>query len=169
MWGPLGEFVIAGHENGEINQISAKVKHRAEAQVAELAHDSYVMWCVSVCHLLAVWGDPEESQGALQAHQRHPDLSGPDHVHQRLQGQHCKGENLLTESLLSKNSAAALFSLRLSETPESIVQLFVFTVSLQLFDSSSLDHIKTFKTERPVNSAAISPIMDHVRGQIIES
>uniref|UniRef100_A0AAQ6ILM1 Eukaryotic translation initiation factor 3 subunit I n=1 Tax=Anabas testudineus TaxID=64144 RepID=A0AAQ6ILM1_ANATE len=32
----------------------------------------------------------------------------------------------------------------------------------KLFDSSSLDHIKTFKTERPVNSAAISPIMDHV-------
>ncbi len=25
MWGPLGEFVIAGHENGEINQYSAKV------------------------------------------------------------------------------------------------------------------------------------------------
>lgn len=35
-------------------------------------------------------------------------------------------------------------------------------VSSQLFDSTSLDHIKTFKTERPVNSAAISPIMDHV-------
>lgn len=37
VWGPLGEFVIAGHENGEINQISAKVKHHAEAEVAELA------------------------------------------------------------------------------------------------------------------------------------
>ncbi|KAJ8268228.1 hypothetical protein COCON_G00134000 [Conger conger] len=24
VWGPLGEFVIAGHENGEINQFSAK-------------------------------------------------------------------------------------------------------------------------------------------------
>lgn len=33
----------------------------------------------------------------------------------------------------------------------------------QLFDSSTLDHIKSFKTERPVNSAAISPICDHVR------
>ncbi|XP_030268154.1 eukaryotic translation initiation factor 3 subunit I isoform X2 [Sparus aurata] len=55
VWGPLGEFVIAGHENGEINQFSAK-----------------------------------------------------------------------------------------------------------LFDSASMDHIKSFKTERPVNSAAISPIMDHV-------
>ncbi|KAG7245214.1 hypothetical protein INR49_023780 [Caranx melampygus] len=32
----------------------------------------------------------------------------------------------------------------------------------KLFDCTSLDHIKTFKTERPVNSAAISPIMDHV-------
>lgn len=25
VWGPLGEFVIAGHENGEIAQFSAKV------------------------------------------------------------------------------------------------------------------------------------------------
>lgn len=25
VWGPLGEFVNAGHENGEINQFSAKV------------------------------------------------------------------------------------------------------------------------------------------------
>lgn len=25
VWGPLGEFVIAGHENGEFNQFSAKV------------------------------------------------------------------------------------------------------------------------------------------------
>lgn len=25
VWGPLGDFVIAGHENGEINQFSAKV------------------------------------------------------------------------------------------------------------------------------------------------
>uniref|UniRef100_A0AAQ4NVJ4 Serine-threonine kinase receptor-associated protein n=1 Tax=Gasterosteus aculeatus aculeatus TaxID=481459 RepID=A0AAQ4NVJ4_GASAC len=32
----------------------------------------------------------------------------------------------------------------------------------KLFDSASLEHIKTFKTERPVNSAAISPNMDHV-------
>lgn len=136
--------MIAGHENGEINQISAKVKHRAEAKVAELAHDSYVTWRVSVCRLLAVWGDPEESQGALQAHQRHPDLSGPDHVHQRLQGQHCKGENLLTESLPSKNSAAALFSLRRSETPESIVQLFVFSP----FPSSCLTR-RPSTTSRP--------------------
>lgn len=27
VWGPLGEFVIAGHENGEFNQFSAKVGH----------------------------------------------------------------------------------------------------------------------------------------------
>lgn len=42
------------------------------------------------------------------------------------------------------------------------VGYWVLCVSSQLFDSTSLDHIKTFKTERPVNSAAISPIMDHV-------
>jgi translation initiation factor 3 subunit I len=32
----------------------------------------------------------------------------------------------------------------------------------KLFDTDSLVCLKTFKTERPVNSAAISPIFDHV-------
>ncbi|KAK0085696.1 hypothetical protein PV325_004579 [Microctonus aethiopoides] len=32
----------------------------------------------------------------------------------------------------------------------------------KLFDSESLMHLKTYKTERPVNSATISPIYDHV-------
>jgi len=34
--------------------------------------------------------------------------------------------------------------------------------SAKLFDSESLMMLKTYKTERPVNSAAISPILDHV-------
>lgn len=36
-------------------------------------------------------------------------------------------------------------------------------ISLQLFDSTTLEHQKTFRTERPVNSAALSPNYDHVR------
>ena len=32
----------------------------------------------------------------------------------------------------------------------------------KLFDSDNLFCLKTYKTERPVNSAAISPILDHV-------
>uniref|UniRef100_M0RCH0 Eukaryotic translation initiation factor 3 subunit I n=1 Tax=Rattus norvegicus TaxID=10116 RepID=M0RCH0_RAT len=32
----------------------------------------------------------------------------------------------------------------------------------KLFDSTSLEHQKTFRTERPVNSAALSPNYDHV-------
>lgn len=32
----------------------------------------------------------------------------------------------------------------------------------KLFDTNTMDHLKTYKTERPVNSAAISPIRDHV-------
>jgi WD40 repeat protein len=32
----------------------------------------------------------------------------------------------------------------------------------KLFDTDSLMCLKTYKTERPVNSAAISPILDHV-------
>lgn len=34
--------------------------------------------------------------------------------------------------------------------------------SAKLFDTESLACLKTYKTERPVNSAAISPILDHV-------
>ncbi|XP_002734611.1 eukaryotic translation initiation factor 3 subunit I-like [Saccoglossus kowalevskii] len=32
----------------------------------------------------------------------------------------------------------------------------------KLFDTQSFKHLKTYKTERPVNSASISPIRDHV-------
>lgn len=32
----------------------------------------------------------------------------------------------------------------------------------KLFDSESLMLLKTYKTERPINSATISPIFDHV-------
>lgn len=28
VWGPLGECIIAGHEGGELNQYSAKVRKR---------------------------------------------------------------------------------------------------------------------------------------------
>jgi len=34
--------------------------------------------------------------------------------------------------------------------------------SAKLFDSETFDHLKTYQTDRPVNSAAISPIRDHV-------
>jgi hypothetical protein len=32
----------------------------------------------------------------------------------------------------------------------------------RLFDATELTPLKIYKTERPVNSAALSPIMDHV-------
>ncbi|KAK3579123.1 hypothetical protein CHS0354_022143 [Potamilus streckersoni] len=32
----------------------------------------------------------------------------------------------------------------------------------KLFETATLRHMKTYKTDRPVNSAAISPVMDHV-------
>ncbi|XP_053200248.1 eukaryotic translation initiation factor 3 subunit I-like [Panonychus citri] len=32
----------------------------------------------------------------------------------------------------------------------------------KIFDTETLEHLKTYRTERPVNSAAISPIRDHV-------
>ncbi|XP_024920624.1 uncharacterized protein LOC112488455 isoform X2 [Cynoglossus semilaevis] len=36
---------------------------------------------------------PEESQGAQQAHRRHPDVCCPHHVHQCLKGQHRQGSS----------------------------------------------------------------------------
>jgi translation initiation factor 3 subunit I len=33
----------------------------------------------------------------------------------------------------------------------------------KLFDTETLDCLKTYKTDRPVNSACISPNMEHVR------
>lgn len=32
----------------------------------------------------------------------------------------------------------------------------------QLYDTVTLEPIKSYKTDRPINSAAISPLMDHV-------
>lgn len=32
-----------------------------------------------------------------------------------------------------------------------------------LYDTTTLEPLKTYKSDRPINSAAISPLMDHVR------
>ena len=37
----------------------------------------------------------------------------------------------------------------------------------QLFDSEKLELLKTYRTERPVNSASISPLRDNVSGCVI--
>uniref|UniRef100_A0A8C6PKH4 Serine-threonine kinase receptor-associated protein n=1 Tax=Nothobranchius furzeri TaxID=105023 RepID=A0A8C6PKH4_NOTFU len=92
VWGPLGEFVIAGHENGEINQFSAK------------------------------------SGDILKKIKEHT---------KQINDIQSSVDNTMFITASKDNTA-------------------------KLFDSTSLDHIKTFRTERPVNSAAISPIMDHV-------
>uniref|UniRef100_A0AAZ1WZ56 Eukaryotic translation initiation factor 3 subunit I n=1 Tax=Oreochromis aureus TaxID=47969 RepID=A0AAZ1WZ56_OREAU len=92
VWGPLGEFVIAGHENGEINQFSAKSGEILKKAKEHTKQINDIQTSVDLTMFISA----------------------------------------------SKDNTA------------------------KLFDSTSLDHIKTFKTERPVNSAAISPIMDHV-------
>ncbi|KAG7244413.1 hypothetical protein INR49_031864, partial [Caranx melampygus] len=92
VWGPLGEFVIAGHENGEINQFSAKSGEILKKAKEHTKQINDIQTSVDLTMFISA----------------------------------------------SKDNTA------------------------KLFDCTSLDHIKTFKTERPVNSAAISPIMDHV-------
>lgn len=46
---------------------------------------------VVVSALWPVWRNSEEGEGAQQADQRHPDISGSDHVHHRFQRQHGQG------------------------------------------------------------------------------
>lgn len=50
----------------------------------------------------------------------------------------------------------------LTELP-ALLQNNSLPFPFQLFDCTTLEHLKTFRTERPVNSAALSPIFDHVR------
>lgn len=37
VWGPLGECIIAGHEGGELNQYSAKVRRRLRAKPSRMS------------------------------------------------------------------------------------------------------------------------------------
>ena len=54
----------------------------------------------------------------------------------------------------------------ISDIQASADQMMVITASkdnsAKLFDADKLDLLKTFRTERPINSAAVSPIKDHV-------
>ncbi|XP_067862756.1 eukaryotic translation initiation factor 3 subunit I [Heptranchias perlo] len=92
VWGPLGEFVIAGHENGELVQYSAK---SGEVMTKIKEHTKQI----------------NDIQTSL---------------------------DLTMFITASKDNTA------------------------KLFDSASLELLKSFRTERPVNSAAISPIVEHV-------
>ncbi|KFQ29136.1 Eukaryotic translation initiation factor 3 subunit I, partial [Merops nubicus] len=92
VWGPLGEFIIAGHESGELNQFSAK----SGEQLANIK----------------------------------------EHTKQINDIQTSRDMTMFITA--SKDNTA------------------------KLFDCTTLEHLKTFRTERPVNSAALSPIFDHV-------
>lgn len=92
LWGPLDQYIITGHENGEITQ-----------------------WDLKAGKVITSVKEHSQSINDLQ-------LS--------------KDQSLLISA--SKDTTA------------------------KLFETSSLGHLKTYKTDRPVNSAAISPILDHV-------
>lgn len=92
LWGPLDEYIITGHETGEVVQWELKTGKKITMQ--------------------------HEHSGAINDMQLSQD-----------------GTMFITAS---KDHSA------------------------KLFDINNLDLLKTFKTERPVNSAAISPIRDHI-------
>ncbi|XP_013791482.1 eukaryotic translation initiation factor 3 subunit I-like isoform X1 [Limulus polyphemus] len=92
IWGPLDEYIITGHENGDL-----------------------VKWDVLTGNQIQ---RVQEHKGTIN------DL------------QHYKDQSMFITA--SKDKTA------------------------KLFDTATFEHLKTYKTERPVNSAAISPIRDHV-------
>lgn len=93
LWGPLDQYIITGHENGEI------------------------------CH----WD--------LKSGEKIKSVHGHDNTINDMQFNHKDQTMFITAS---KDHTA------------------------KLFDTASLELMKVYKTERPVNSAAISPIKDHV-------
>lgn len=57
-----------------------------------VVHSADLVWLhCHVSSLRTVWRCSEEGEGAQQANQRHPNISGSHHVHHCLQGQHCQG------------------------------------------------------------------------------
>lgn len=92
LWGTLDEFIVTGHDNGELVQWDFK---RMDLERSARPHQAQIM--------------------DLQANKD------------------------LTMLITSSKDCTS-----------------------KVFDIESLDHLKTYVTERPVNSAAISPIKDHV-------
>ena len=60
-----------------------------------------------------------------------------------------------------KNHSAAIQDIQFSSDKSYFITASKDNISL-IFDSSSLSVLKTFKTNRPVNSASISPIRNHI-------
>lgn len=92
VWGPYEEYIITGHENGEI------------------------------CHY---------------------DLKSGDKINS------CKEHSKQINDLQLSRDMSMLISASKDTTAK-------------LFETATLAHMKTYKTERPVNSASLSPIYDHV-------
>lgn len=53
VWGPLGEFIIVGHENGELNQFGAKVRVRGNGVGSATVKKQII--------LRSVWGSAREN------------------------------------------------------------------------------------------------------------
>lgn len=68
-----------------------------------------------------------------------------------------RGEKVLT----TKDHTKQLNDIQLSADMSMVITASKDTTA-KLFDCGTLNHMKTYKTERPVNSAAISPIREHV-------
>uniref|UniRef100_A0AAA9T5Y1 Eukaryotic translation initiation factor 3 subunit I n=1 Tax=Bos taurus TaxID=9913 RepID=A0AAA9T5Y1_BOVIN len=140
VWGPLGECIIAGHEGGELNQYSAKrAQPSTESAVCHRRRGLYIK--------LRINGASSQKRELFHRHEqsvwRH-----------RVKG---SGEVLVNV----KEHSRQINDIQLSRDMTMFVTASKDNTA-KLFDSTTLEHQKTFRTERPVNSAALSPNYDHV-------
>merc|ERR1739844_69728 len=65
------------------------------------------------------------------------------------------------KTYVSKDHTKAISDLQLSQDGTMLISSSK-DMTAKIFDAKNLEPLKTFKTERPVNSAAVSPIREHV-------
>uniref|UniRef100_A0A9L0T4T6 Eukaryotic translation initiation factor 3 subunit I n=1 Tax=Equus caballus TaxID=9796 RepID=A0A9L0T4T6_HORSE len=141
VWGPLGECIIAGHEGGELNQYSAK-RSQPGAESA-------------LCHRGAGMYSRPRVNGASS--RKRKTFHRQKEQHMQRHSVKSSGEVLVNV----KEHSRQINDIQLSRDMTMFVTASKDNTA-KLFDSTTLEHQKTFRTERPVNSAALSPNYDHV-------
>uniref|UniRef100_A0A8C4R664 Serine-threonine kinase receptor-associated protein n=1 Tax=Eptatretus burgeri TaxID=7764 RepID=A0A8C4R664_EPTBU len=162
VWGSLGEYIVVGLENGQLLQYSKKLNSPDLLAPSECRLDSGIS-SISfklpgyIFHRL----DHPPSLGldsndrAISLHpSAHIMVFGDFNVHHK---EWLSGEILMQ----TKEHIKQVNDLQTSQDLTMVITASKDTTA-KLFDIESLDLLKTYKTERPVNSAAISPIQNHV-------
>ena len=171
LWGPFDEFLITGHEDGsicryDVTRVRIRILYTNYfthfKRVFMFSFNNYASTHTHTHHLLSlIFTSSPIIPSSLPPPPTHthtpsplsPPPSPPPHPPTHTQSGHC---------LQTVNEHKAL----ISDLQASSDQIMIITASkdstAKLMDAEKLDVLKTYRTERPVNSAAISPIKDHV-------